>query len=202
MATSIQNDTELLEGIRQNDGRAFELLYDRYWKLLWHLAEKKTGDASEAKDLVQELFIDIWNRRTRLAIKGSLQTYLVSALYLKIFRHFRAKGFRAAHYLHFENFLVQTGQDIEQLHTALSLEEQEVGNMTDIIETAIALMPAQMKKVFTLNHHYQYSNAQIADELNISVNTVKNHLKESRQRLRKVARDSPYFTLLFVVWML
>jgi DNA-directed RNA polymerase specialized sigma24 family protein len=106
---------------------------------------KENGDTNEAKDLVQELFIDIWNRRTRLAIKGSLQTYLVAALYLKIFRHFRTKGFRAAHYLHFENYLVQTGQNVEQLHTARSLEEQEVGNMTEIIEAAIALMPEQMR---------------------------------------------------------
>lgn len=202
MNATAQEDKALLERISRSDTGAFDVLYDRHWKRLWQLAEKKTGDTNEAKDLVQELFIDIWNRRTRLVIKSSLQTYLVAALYLKVFRYFRTKGFKTTHYQHFENYLVQTGQNIEQVHIDRIREEAELGNMTDILEAAIAQMPEQMRKVFTLKHFHQYSNSEISDELGISVNTVKNHLKGGVHRLRKAGEASPYFPIFLLLWMI
>lgn len=198
-ATSSPEDKELLQRIRRNDTGAFHILYDRYWSLLWRIAEKKTGHTEEAKDLVQDLFIDIWDRRARLAIDGPLQTYLIAALYLKIFRHFRNKGFRETHYQHFEQFLVQTGQHVEQVHSALQQVEQELGHLTGIIATAMAQMPGQMRRVFTLKHLHQYSNQEIAEELQISVHTVKNHLKDGIRRMRKAGEESPYYSILVLL---
>ncbi|MGN7722029.1 sigma-70 family RNA polymerase sigma factor [Chitinophaga sp. 22620] len=200
-ATSSDDDKELFKLIGLGDAGAFNELYDRYWKLLLQLAEKKTGDTGDAKDIVQELFVDLWNRRARLEIRGAARTYMISALYLKIFRYFRVKGFRSIHYRHFEEYLAQTGQNTEPAHTGAYLEENEPGRMADILEATIAGMPRQMKKVFTLKHFRQYSNSEIAAELGISIHTVKNHLKEGVSRLRKAGEASGCYPLLLLCVM-
>lgn len=202
MGLTAMQENELLESIRNGDQSAFNSLFDIYWPLLWQIAERKTGDTSDAKDLVQELFIDIWNRRAKLSIKGSIKTYLVAALYLKVFRYFHTKGFTDTHNRHFSNYLIQTGQDKEQVSTALKQQEQELGEISIIIESVIAQMPDQMRKAFVLKHYHQYSNSEIAAEMNISINTVKNHLKGGLQRLRKAGEGSTCYPLLLILWML
>jgi len=202
MEPSAMQENELLTGIRNGDLASFNALFDLYWDMLWQIAERKTGDTSDAKDLVQELFIDIWNRRKKLNIKGSLKTYLIAAIYLKVFRYFNTKGFTDTHNRNFEDHLVQTGQDREQVFTTLQQQEQDLGDITTIIEAVIAQMPDQMRKAFTLKHYHQLNNSEIAEEMNISINTVKNHLKHGLQRLRKAGEESTAYPLLIIFWML
>lgn len=194
-------DNQLLSQIRKDDETAFNLLYDRYWKLLWQLAEKKTGNLGDAKDMVQDLFIDIWNRRNTLTVKGSLRVYLISALYLKVFRHFRTKGFREEQYEQFARFVEQTGEHAGTIALELAEAEKEMGSLHDIMEATIAQMPDQMRKVFILKHLHQYSNEQIANDLQISVHTVKNHLKKGRTRLRK-AGEQYASGIILLAWVL
>lgn len=202
MVPTAMQENELLTSIRNGDQAAFNALFDLYWDMLWQIAERKTGDTSDAKDLVQELFIDIWNRRKKLSIKGSLKTYLIAAVYLKVFRYFNSKGFTDTHNRNFGHHLVQTGQDKEQVFTALQQQEQELGDISAIIESVIAQMPDQMRKAFTLKHYHQYSNSEIAEEMNLSIHTVKNHLKHGLQRLRKAGEESSAYPLLVIFWML
>lgn len=177
-------DQQLIHAIKKNDEVAFHCLFDRYWELLWQVAEKKTGHSGDAQDIVQELFIQTWNRRHKLHVKGDVRTYLIAALYLKIFYHFRKEGFRQEHHQRFEAFVLASQSNVDTIAIALQEEEKQIGQLQDIIQAAIAQMPQQMRKVFDLKLQQQ-SNEQIAATLHVSVNTVKNHLREGRNRLRK-----------------
>lgn len=176
-------------------------MYDRYWKLLFLLAWKKTGDKEDAADLIQDLFIELWNKRADWFVERSLRTYLVSCVYFKVFNYFRAKGVKEKHVRRFEDYLAHAGE----VHVTGLLEEAELeyGQMQEIIEQAIALMPEKMQKVFRMSLYERRTTAQIAEELDISTHTAKSHLQAAMRQLRQVAEThSPEISTLLLALVL
>ena len=192
---------ELLQGIRQNDAAAFRQLFDRYWQLLYQLAARKTGRAEDAEDIVQELFIELWRKKEPLVLSVSLQSYLVSCIYLKIFQYFRKKGFQEKHYEDFARYEAQIKGAAEAADlTGLSFET-EYGKLQDIITQTVAMMPPQMQAVFSLKHYRGMTTNDIAAELGISPESVKTHLKLGMVRLRKAGEQYPAGLLLLPTFM-
>lgn len=188
---TILTDPDLLTQIQAGDDSSFRELFDRYWDLLWQLAMMKTGDGEESEDMVQELFIEIWQRKQAIRLTTSLRSYLISCLYLKIFKYFRKKGFRHQHYENFKSFIQQA-----PAADATAEFENEYGKLQDIITQTVSQMPLQMKKVFSLKHFEGYTTPDIAEELKISPETVKTHLKHAMSRLRKAGAEYPAGVLL------
>lgn len=189
-------DLELLENIRLGDSNAFRQLFEQYWELLYRLAVQKTGDDADAEDMVQELFIELWRRKIPVVLTSSLKTYLVSCMYLKIFQHFRKKGFREKHYAAFARFIEQHRTVPESIEF-----ETEYGKLQDIVEHVVSQMPAQMQTVFTLKHYHGESVAGIAEQLDVSTETVKSHLKAAMSRLRKAGEHYPSGVLLLPAFL-
>jgi RNA polymerase sigma-70 factor (ECF subfamily) len=199
----IHTDLQLLERIQQADKAAFDQLYLRYWKVLYELAVRKTGQYEEAEDIVQELFIDLWSRKAPISLTTSLRTYLISCLYLKVFKYFRARGFREKHYQDFSDFLQRSGQTAVGIILPDAGFEMQYIRLQEIIDQTVQLMPERMRHVFVMRHQHGYSSAEIAEKLHISTESVKTHLKLAMNRLRKAGEDAPAgITLLPVIlWM-
>jgi RNA polymerase sigma-70 factor (ECF subfamily) len=201
MNANFREDMELLQGIRQNDAGAFRQLFDRYWQLLFQLAARKIAHAPDAEDMVQELFIELWRKKEALVLSVSLQSYLVSCIYLKIFQYFRKKGFQEKHYEDFARYEAQ----IKGLPEAADLTdlsfETEYGKLQDIITQTVALMPPQMQTVFSLKHYRGMTTNDIAAELNISSESVKTHLKLGMIRLRKAGEQYPAGIILLPTFL-
>lgn len=196
MTTAHLPDTTLLSHIQAGDAEAFRVLFDRYWQLLWRLATRKTGDPAEAEDMVQELFVDIWNKKGPATLTTSFRTWLISCLYLKLFKYFRQKGFRQKHHDHFAAFMQQVELSGLSAEWTAAEFETEYGKLQEVIEQAITLMPPQMQAAFTLKYYQGYSQAQIAARLQVSTETVKTHLKLAMARLRKAGEEYPGTLLL------
>src|SRR5690606_20425787 len=73
---SYGSDEELIELIRDGDEIAFSTLYNRYWDKLYSIAYNRLYDEMEAEEVIQELFLSIWNRRQQLEIRSTLSGYL------------------------------------------------------------------------------------------------------------------------------
>lgn len=196
MITANLPDTSLLTLIQSGDAEGFRELFDRYWQLLWELATRKTGDPADAEDIVQELFVDIWNKKGPAELTTSFKTYLISCLYLKLFKYFRQKGFRQKHHDNFAAFMQQMEMAGLSAELTAAAFETEYGKLQEVIEQTIALMPPQMQAVFSLKYYQEYSTAQIADHLQVSTETVKTHLKLAMTRLRKAGEEYPGTILL------
>ncbi len=84
-----QSDIALLQLIKEGDHPAFDTLFDRYWKRLYQTAYARVNDQAIAQDIVQELFITIWQRRLTMTVQLSLENYLLSAVRLSVISHFR-----------------------------------------------------------------------------------------------------------------
>ena len=176
--------------------QVFNEWYHQHWELLFKLACKKTGSAEDAYDLVHDLFADIWRSMPSLPDDPSVRSYLVACLYHKIFNYFRSKGLREKHYRNLEAFLAH--QAISDPSYAVLQQEQEQENIHQAIEKEITDMPDKMKRIFIRNYYHDQSITQIAGDLSLSRQTVKNQLHIASKRLRRAIKQ--FAVQIFLSW--
>ncbi|OQP56597.1 RNA polymerase sigma factor [Niastella populi] len=169
------------------DEQVFNEWYHQHWELLFRLACKKTGSAEDAYDLVHDLFADIWRSMPSLPDGQAVRSYLVACLYHKVFNYFRSKGLREKHYKNLEAFLAH--QAVADPNYALIQQEQDQENIHQAIEKEITGMPEKMKRIFIRNYYHDQSIAEIAGELSLSRQTVKNQLHIAGKRLRRAIKQ-------------
>lgn len=179
----------------ETDEQVFNEWYHQHWELLFRLACKKTGSAEDAYDLVHDLFADIWRSMPSLPDDEAVRSYLVACLYHKVFNYFRSKGLREKHYKNLETFL--THQAIADPNYALIQQEQEQENIHQAIEKEITGMPEKMKRIFIRNYYHDQSIAEIAGDLSLSRQTVKNQLHIAGKRLRRAIKHLAVQIFLF-----
>ena len=182
MGMDDMSDEICLQRIAESNYKAFEQLYDQYWNLLLSIAIKKTADLDIAMDLVQDLFVDIWQRRSSLPQIADVHKYLISSLYFKVFLHFRRQGVQQKHINSYFKF-----QETEETDNFLQVLEGEIHHeeLLHVIEESVEDMPDRMRQVFHLKYHNSFSNTEIAESMGISLQTVKNQLMRALQHIRK-----------------
>ncbi|TDQ08265.1 RNA polymerase sigma factor [Pedobacter metabolipauper] len=200
-----RNDKELLDLVRVSDTEAYAELYNRFWKSLYTYALKKIGDEDDAFDLVQELFIELWDRRGNIPeITVAVENYLHGSVFFKLAKYFRTKGFREQHQKNFEAFLKHEGVS-EFASDPLQILENELqyDSIIQVIHTTIDQMPGKMKEIFIMSRSGQYSISEIAEQLNVSPQTVKNQVSNALLRLRKSTSEHNLSTaqLCILTWL-
>ena len=170
------SDIEWADLVRSADDRAFKEIYDRYNKLLYLFAYNKLRNKEEAKDVVQDVFAWLLNNRTRFAINSSVSSFLYKSVLNKIFDIFR-------HQSVIRNYIEQGDHyiDIDSTETDYLIREKDIAQM---IRQEIDAMPQKMKEVYLLRFEQYLSAKEIAEQLNISENTVNTHLKRAAKKLR------------------
>ncbi|RPD39597.1 RNA polymerase sigma factor [Chitinophaga barathri] len=197
-------DKELIRLICMSDYAAFEELHRRYWQKLHQLAYRKIGDRQETFDLLQEMFIELWEKRETLHFGDELGGWLQKRLWFKLSGYFRTKGFREKHQENFRQYLgSETGSlrfDPAELRELTASYE----DLMAVIQKTIEDMPERMREVFLLNRSGQQSVNDIALQLNISPKTVRNQLERAIARLRKSTEsyDPTALEVLFILWLL
>ncbi|SMO56462.1 RNA polymerase sigma factor [Solitalea koreensis] len=169
------NDRELM--VHENEEAAFHVIFDRYWKPLFHKALNRTGNDADAQDVVQEVFISCWNNRATIQIENSLAPYLFTALKYAIIKSVYRKAKKGIH----------LPLDVEELNLIeLSSEEiVQAKELQDIISQQVSELPERMQEIYRLSRVENLQIAQIAQHLNLSEQTVKNTLTTALGRLRK-----------------
>lgn len=161
----------------------FDELFKANWTLLFQVSLKKTGVEEDAYDIVQELFIEIWEDKRDLLAKCADRSFLISVLYNKIFLYFRKKGMQLRHHEDFRKFILVKDPVILPA-SELSDAEAAQHSIWQVIRHEIGNMPEKMKEIFLLSSFEGYTIEEIADKLSLSRQTVKNQLSHARKRLR------------------
>lgn len=170
------NDTELINLLRRGDERAFTEIYDRYSSLLYIFAYKKLCSEEDAKDVVQEIFISLWNRHAVFFLESSLSSYLYKAVNNRALNLFVHRKYQAEYINSFEEYLLTRQPVADHL-----LQEKE---LSAIIEREIAALPEKMREVFELSRKEYLSHKEIAVRLGISELTVRTQVKKALRILR------------------
>jgi len=184
------SDLELLKNIKGNNHFAFDVLFEKYWKKLYQTAFARLDDSDAAQDIVQEVFIKIWNRRESLDIKTSLENYLHGAVRLSIISHYRSKK---ATKIQLQNALERINWLEDSIHSVSDYLELE-----KTLHDAVERMPEMLKNVYRLRSE-NHSVKDIAIKLGLADQTVKNYIAEVTRRLRTtIAEKHPEKHLTYI----
>lgn len=169
-------DQELLQLLQQNDDDAFTAIYLRYWDKLTVVAMNRLGSLEEAREVVQEVFCNLWRRREQLEINYSLNTYLAAAVKYEIFKRFAVKSRQKR--------LQQEALGGWQEGADDTLHYLNANELRSELLTLVKALPEKCRIVFQLSRDQGYTQKQIASELGIAEKTVEAHLSTALRKLR------------------
>lgn len=169
-------DIELTALLKQADHAAFTEIYKRYSMLFFHKVNKMLKDEDSSKDIIQELFIRLWDNPEKLQDSGNLSGFLyvsVRNLVLQLIR----KGKVRNDYL---NSIADFADEVS-MDTLNELDERELSR---VLQQEIDKLPAKMKQVFEMSRNLHLSHNEIATQLGISDQTVKKQVNNALKILR------------------
>ena len=180
----MSTENELLQQIKESDKKAFELLFRLYYQPLKKFAAKLLNNTEQAEDLVQEVFVQFWESRNSIkqtALKSYFYT-IVKNKALNQLRHLKVQQKHIAEILHTSDEFIETEENNEEVKLKLLM--------------SIEKLPTQCKKVFIMSRMDGLKQKEIAEELNISVKTVKNQIGKALKVLREELKV--FYTLLII----
>lgn len=169
-------DAQLIREIRNDDEEAFYEIYLRYNTLLLIYGHRKLSDKEEAKDIVQDVFVGLWNNRKQLEPDLALSAYLYKSVLNKVLNVYKHKNV-------LERFTAENIQEepIESSQTDYLIREKEIRAM---IDKEIDAMPPRMREIYLLKKQYFLSTKAIAEKLELSEHTVSTQLKRAARLLK------------------
>lgn len=182
------SDDDLVDLLQQGDISALTAIHSRYYGALYQHAYKRFPDEDTVKDILQELFIHLWDQRISIDVKYGLQAYLYTAVrnkILNVFKHEKVKSRYIASLINFEETCKSTAD-----------ENLRINELIALVNAEVSALPPKMRLIFELSRDSNLSHNEIAKKLQISPLTVRKQVNNSLKILRaKLAAH--LFLLLF-----
>jgi RNA polymerase sigma-70 factor (ECF subfamily) len=179
---------DLLDGLQKGDKATYEILFHKYYGSLSAFARRYLKNADDAEEAACQVLFQIWVNREKLEVNVSIKNYLIRSVHnycLNAIRH------RKVEQKFFEKYAGMNYVNVEEETPQNKVQRSEIEN---IIRDVVSELPAQCKKVFLMSREENLSHKEIAEKLNISVNTVKTQLARSSAKLKLALKD--YLLLL------
>lgn len=187
----LHTDEQLLQQMADGERQAFTLLYRRYWEDLFVTAARALRGKEEAADVVQDVFLSLWNRRNELNLEGSLAAYLHTSVRYKCIHYIEKNITRRDYLVHFAEMIISAASSNAELNLQVKEIEQTVNK-------TVAKMPPKMQEVYNLSRRQHLSYKEISDSMNISVETVKKHIHHALHLIRKELHPFTFIIAILV----
>lgn len=168
------NDEDLFSLVQGGDNNAFDILYERFFPILYIHALKKTGNKQDAKDLVQDTFIALYSKKDSIGHIQNFSAYLYVLLKNNILNFWEKQNVRS-------KYLETTAFNESYSPVENYLFEKELKQQ---IESGVELLPKKMREIFELSRNQHLSNKNIGNQLNISDKTVKRQITNALKIIR------------------
>jgi len=173
---SFNNEYELLANLANGDEQAFTQLFDRYKNNIYGHAVHFTQSAFIAEEITQDVFLKLWLHKESVTEINNLEAWLFTITKNCCFNHLK----KIAREHRLKNSLAQEIEQMDETtESYLAVKEQQ-----NLLQQAIDHLSAKQKLVFKLNREGGMKNAEIAEQLNISPNTVKTHMVGALRSIR------------------
>lgn len=183
----------LFSRIVLGDTQAFTEAYNLYHKLLYTLAYKYLMNEEMSKDAVQHVFSKLWESRNTISINTSLKNYLFTMTKNHILNVIRN-----------QNSAIQKNYEIAQTAETTEdnlLREIEESELKLSFYNAINKLPENKREICLLKIRDELSNQEIADKMQLSINTIKTHYSESIKILRRYLSHLMFFMLIITFFI-
>jgi len=186
-----KNTKNLSSKIRRGDTSSFELIYRRHHQQLFYLAQRYLKDQGLAEDAVQDVFVKLWAKRKQLDPGRPVKGYLFTMLKNHVLNMIRD---RKREVLSAYTETIDTEVERCQTEDAVIYDQYK-----HIMQQGLQRLSARKKQVFELKTFKGLSNAQVAEELLISVNTVKTHFYHGSRFLRNYLEKHANISSIFLL---
>jgi len=184
------SDNLLLTRIRNNDKDAFKSLYNRYSKKIYFFSLKYLSNNVEAEELVQSVFINIWENRETLNATGSVKSYIYKSAVNYIYNYLRKKAIRAR--------FIESEIHKSEIHSNLTYEQVFLHDLERSINSIVETLPAQQRKIFQLSRYEGLTHKEIAKKLDLSVRTVENQMYRALKIIKNILRGGIFPVLMLI----
>lgn len=186
-------EEQIVEGVKAGKDKAFRELYDVYYRRLFCIARQYLQDEFIAETIVSDVFFHLWESRKSLLIQTSLNAYLI--------RSVRNYSINYLQKNYVEKEVSLNNIDITSPLLFLS-DDYPLGHLMEKelaqkIHEEINALPEETRRVFILSRIEELKHEEIATKLNISVNTVKYHIKQALSILRERLKDYLISIIIF-----
>lgn len=191
------HDTEqaLIRQMASGSTDAFTVIYNQHWEELFQQATRMLRSRDAAKDIVQEVFLSLWNRRSEIKISDSLAAYLYTSVRNRCISYIRRN------ITHRDYLVMLTETEASDLSAKPELQ-LHLKQVQQAIHTAVNNLPERMQLVYRLSREQNLSRKEIAGQLGISELTVKAQIHNALVAIREAITQvpGPLTALLFFLF--
>ena len=192
MSKDIQ-DSILIDQLLKGDIQAFDQLFVKYANRLYGFSLRYLKSDTDAEELVQDVFVKVWENRNTLKMDSSFKSYLFTIAYHEISNFFRSKSYHQA-YVRETVALADLSDNSE--------EGMEYASVLEEVDKLIDLLPERRRSIFIKSRKEGKSSKEIAAELNLTPGTVDNNISEALKFLRQKLEYEKLTFLLFIALFL
>lgn len=183
---TFDTDPKILEHLAKSDVRAFDFLYETYFSKLYGAVYKRLQNRELTEEVVQELFISLWERRAVLSISTTIEAYLFSSVkYLVIAQYKKNNLFEK-----YSNSLNPEAENDNFTEQVIAFDE-----LNAAYQNALKLLPERCREVFLLKRT-GLSQRDISEKMDISEKTVENQMTKALKILRDALSD---YTVMMIL---
>ena len=183
-------DIELVEKLQRGDVEAFDLIYEKYSGKLYAFGLKYLRSKDEAEELVQSVFLKLWENYKNLKKESSFKSYLFTIAYNDICKLFRKRNYQ-------QKFIADTLYENSQ-----SSSETENGvdyqSVLERVQQIVNKLPERQKTIYLKSREEGKSTKEIAEEVGLSPGTIDNYISEALKFIRNQLRNETLPVLLFI----
>lgn len=183
---------ESSEGKIKLDERAFEVVFKHHFKALHAYAQALVKDSDSAEEIVQTVFLKLWEKRGAIHINVSLKAYLYKTVYNDSMNYLRHQKVKMKHW---EHQRYEMDQNSNQTNFDFGSDERE---LSERIDRALGRLPTKCREVFELSRFEELKYQEIANRMGISIKTVEAHMGKALKTLRTELTE--FLPVLFVLF--
>jgi RNA polymerase sigma-70 factor, ECF subfamily len=174
-------ELNILERIKNGDKEAFETVFRAYYQSLCLFSLRYLKRIDLAEEIVQDIFVTIWEKRSGLQFETSLKAYLYRAVHNNSLKFLQHQKVVDKH--------IQYVIDQKEQYYYEPLNNLQVGEVSRLLENAFAAMPQKTREIFALSREEGLKYAEIAEKMNISIKTVEAHMGNALKILRENLKE-------------
>ena len=182
---------DIFIGLKRRDETALSVLFDTYYEKLYLFAEKYIYDSDKAHDIVQDVFLKIWEKRTSIDPELGFDSYLFAIARNLVYKETENR---------LQSEQVNIALKDRSIETESLMEENiDADSLKEYIDTLVEQLPPSRKDIFHLSRRHHLSNKEIAARLSISEKTVETQLYRALRFIKQKLSDDTNLAILMLL---
>ena len=175
--------------------KGFKVVFETFYPQLLRFAKEYVGDRFEAENILQDVFLRLWEKRVSLSADINLPAYLLTMVKNQCMDFLRHRQVVERLTVDWETVQAREASFNYYAVSRFDPEQMDVEALERLVENAVNQLPEQCRKAFELSRYDGLKYKEIADKMDISVKTVETHISHALKILRVALKD------FFLVWL-